>query len=215
MEWLRMVSNLKNKKIKSISGISILEALVSTVIVGIGFIAILQMVNYSVQSIHTSGERTKANFFTNMIAEDVIGHKEATSGATAKNFSDFLHGTGDAGFQASACSPAGRPDNATNPNVGNVYGTDVVDAPLLKLRKWETVLNSGDYLRCTGDNEVRNFKVYKLSRSRTWTTETEGTILINSNIFDDVMYIGRIQMNLNDGKKRKYLYFQTDYRLKQ
>ena len=105
-----MVSNLKNKKIKSISGISILEALVSTVIVGIGFIAILQMVNYSVQSIHTSGERTKANFFTNMIAEDVIGHKEATSGATAKNFSDFLHGTGDAGFQASACSPAGRPD---------------------------------------------------------------------------------------------------------
>ena len=28
------------------------------------------------------------------------------------------------------------------------------------------------------------------------------------------MYIGRVQMNLNDGKKRKYLYFQTDYVLK-
>jgi len=30
-----------------------------------------------------------------------------------------------------------------------------------------------------------------------------------------VMYIGRVQMNLNDGRKRKFLYFQTDYELKQ
>jgi len=29
------------------------------------------------------------------------------------------------------------------------------------------------------------------------------------------MYIGRIQMNLNDGNKIKYLYFQTDYKLKE
>ena len=33
-------------------------------------------------------------------------------------------------------------------------------------------------------------------------------------ITDDLIYIGRVQMNLNDGKKRKYLYFQTDYVLK-
>ena len=30
-------------------------------------------------------------------------------------------------------------------------------------------------------------------------------------VMDDLMYIGRVQINLNDGKKRKYLYFQTDY----
>jgi hypothetical protein len=42
-----------------------------------------------------------------------------------------------------------------------------------------------------------------------------GVILPNANIYDDIMYIGRIQMNLNDGKKRKYLYFQSDYRLKE
>ena len=34
-------------------------------------------------------------------------------------------------------------------------------------------------------------------------------------VMDDVMYIGRVQMNLNDGRKRKFLYFQTDYELKQ
>ena len=58
---------------KAISGLSILEAIVSTAIVGIGFIAILQMTNYSVQSIDNSGDRTKANFLTSMLVEDVIG----------------------------------------------------------------------------------------------------------------------------------------------
>ena len=53
-------NEMKNKK--KISGLSILEALVSTAIIGIGFVAILQMTNYSVQSIYTSGERTKANY---------------------------------------------------------------------------------------------------------------------------------------------------------
>ena len=75
--------------IKKISGLSLLEALISTAIVGIGFIAILQMTNYSVQSIYTSGERTKANYLTNMIAEDVIGHRNITTG-DARNFSDWL-----------------------------------------------------------------------------------------------------------------------------
>ena len=64
-----------NKQKQNISGLSILEALVSTVIVGIGFVAILQMTNFSVQSIDNSGDRTKANFLTEMIVEDVIGSK--------------------------------------------------------------------------------------------------------------------------------------------
>ena len=70
-----------NKKNKKVLGVSILEALVSTVIIGIGFVAILQMTNYSVQSIYTSGERTKANYLTSMIAEDVIGNKKMTDDA--------------------------------------------------------------------------------------------------------------------------------------
>ena len=74
---------------KKISGLSLLEALVSPAIVGIGFVAILQMTNYSVQSIYSSGERTKANYLTNMIAEDVIGHKNVVTGS-ARNFSDYL-----------------------------------------------------------------------------------------------------------------------------
>ena len=56
---------------------------------GIGFVAILQMTNYSVQSIYTSGERTKANYLTSLIAEDVIGNKKIKTGS-ARSFSDFL-----------------------------------------------------------------------------------------------------------------------------
>ena len=74
---------------KKILGLSLLEALVSTAIVGIGFVAILQMTNYSVQSIYTSGERTKANYLTNMIAEDVVGNQELST-TSDKNFSEYL-----------------------------------------------------------------------------------------------------------------------------
>ena len=36
----------------------------------------------------------------------------------------------------------------------------------------------------------------------------------SENVFDDPLYIGRVEMRLNDGKKRKYLYFQSDYKIK-
>jgi hypothetical protein len=29
------------------------------------------------------------------------------------------------------------------------------------------------------------------------------------------LYIGRVEMKLNEGKKRKFIYFQSDYKLKQ
>ena len=46
---------IDSKKIRE-KGITLLEALVATAIVGIGFIAVFQMVNYSVRSIDVSGE---------------------------------------------------------------------------------------------------------------------------------------------------------------
>ena len=82
-------------------------------------------------------------------------------------------------------------------------------------------MNNKNYLNWKGTNERRNFRVFKLGSQ--WSSEPG--ILVSTNerqvdgvdvpyVLDDLMYIGRIQMNLNDGKKRKYLYFQTDYVLK-
>ena len=42
------------------------------VIVGIGFVAVLQITQYSINSVKTSGERTKATFFVNMFVEDSL-----------------------------------------------------------------------------------------------------------------------------------------------
>ena len=72
------------KDIKNILGLTILESLMATAIVGIGFVAILQMTNFSVLSIDSSGERTKANYLVSMIAEDVIGHKNTIYGLSSK-----------------------------------------------------------------------------------------------------------------------------------
>ncbi len=205
-----------NSKIK---GLSLLEALVSTAIIGIGFIAILQMTNYSVQSINTSGERTKANFLTNMIAEDVLANKNPSSGIA--DFSDFFAGdSGDTETNLSAVCSGGQ---TASVNSGNIYGNTVSSdeakgefgisdnkdiAPNMKLKKWQAILNSKDYLNCIGNAETRDFTIFRVTSS--WAGGNYST----DNILDEAMYIGRVKIILNNGNKAKYLYFQSDYKLK-
>ena len=227
-------------KLKNILGLTILEGLVSTAIVGVGFVAILQMVNYSVQSIDTSGERTKANYLVSMMAEDVIGHKNSIYGidsmvdkvaisidgtvsvnntvsTTARKFSDHLYSTE---YFSGACgSAAGLTATAvgdTEPGSGNtgkdfspptsIYGTQHKDGPSNKEEKWSRVLGDSRYLKCRGDRDIKKLKMYKICRwNDTCSTYTDGEIN------DNGMYIGRIQVNMNDGKKRKFLYFQADF----
>ena len=218
------------KKNKNILGLTILEALMATAVVGIGFVAILSMVNYSVQSIDTSGERTKANYLVSMMAEDVIGHKNSIYGVNtndkvvigidgtitiegverpdARRFSDHLAGQ-------EFTTRCGQPVGATTGNAGDtpeapksIYETEFVDAPSNKEEKWMRIFSENRYLKCKGDRDVRRMKVYKICR---WA----GVCPYQDNsITDDGMYIGRIQINLNNGKKRKFLYFQTDYKIR-
>ncbi len=223
------------KKIKNILGLTILEAVMSTAIVGIGFIAILQMVNYSVQSIDTSGERTKANYLVSMMAEDIIGHKDAIYGVNsmtedvvigidgtitvngvekpdARKFSDHLAG---AEFTAPPCGEAitvGTAGDATAPTDSetpkSIYETEFIDAPSNKEEKWMKIFSENRYLKCKGDRDVKRMKVYKICK---WPGVCP---FFDPDVTDDGMYIGRIQVNLNNGRKRKYLYFQTDYKIR-
>ena len=59
-------------KHKAIKGISILESLVCIVIIGIGFIAIMQLSAFSIGSMSRAIEKNKVNFLTEMMMEDVI-----------------------------------------------------------------------------------------------------------------------------------------------
>ena len=208
---------MKNKFIKNILGITILEGLVSTAIVGIGFVAILQMVNYSVQSIDVSGERTKANYLVSMIAEDIIGHRDSTY----KKFADHLtEGEGEGWEAPDACKRevAGGTDTATN--VANIYEGEG-NAPENMEAKWDNIISKDRYLKCRGEKDIKKVKVFKVcswgcaysiaEMPKPAEGDSAGYII---NYYDEAMYIGRVQINLNNGKKRKFLYFQADYKIK-
>ena len=72
-----MVSN-KNK------GLSLVEALVCMVIIGIGFVAMMQLSAYSISAMDRSIERNKMNFLSEMVLEDMIGDPY-----NAGNYSNF------------------------------------------------------------------------------------------------------------------------------
>ena len=223
------------KKDKKNLGLTLIEALVSTVVVGIGFIAVFQMTNFSVRSIDTSSERTKANYLVSMMAEDVLGHSRTVHGVntltgdyavdidgsiqvegvkvpTARLFTDHLAAVE---FRVDGCDgPAVvAGDTDTAPDAGaapkSIYETEHVDASSNKEEKWMRIFAENRYLKCKGDDDVRRLKMYKICR---W-----GGVCDDYNdpsVTDDGMFIGRVQVNLNNGKKRKYLYFQADYNIR-
>ena len=66
-------------KSNPIKGISIVESLVALVVIGIGFIAILQVSAFTISSMDRSMEKTKLNFLSEMIIEDMISNPEKIS----------------------------------------------------------------------------------------------------------------------------------------
>ena len=209
--------NIKNMN-KKILGLSIVEALVATVIVGIGFVAVLQMTSFAVTSIDTSGERTKANYIVSMIAEDIIGHRDSDT-LTGNKLADELVGEGGFNGDVTNCRPrtvvAGDTDlnaDAAGTEVSTNYGkvatiTDTERIKRIKKRKCVTVFQDNNFVKCKNDRDVKTLRIFKICA---WAE----CLFNNSNITDEGLYLGRVQININAGKKRKYLYFQADYKLK-
>tara|TARA_B100000945_G_scaffold113598_1_gene90007 strand:- start:63 stop:707 length:645 start_codon:yes stop_codon:yes gene_type:complete len=202
---------------KKIIGLSIVEALVATVIVGIGFVAVLQMTSFAVTSIDTSGERTKANYIVSMIAEDIIGHRDSDT-QTGNKLADELVVAGGFNGDITNCRPRAIVGGNADVNVdaggevSTIYGkvgtiADADKAKIVKDRKWRSVFQDNNFIKCKSDQDVKTVRIFKIC---TWAD----CIYRNSNITDAGMYLGRVQININDGKKRKYLYFQADYKLK-
>ena len=79
-----------DRKIKRLTekGITLIEVLVATAIIVIVFLAVFQMVHYSVWSIDVSGERTKATYIAGMVAEDLYSDKDQERAAV--KFIDYL-----------------------------------------------------------------------------------------------------------------------------
>ena len=255
---------MKNIKQK---GLTIIEALISTALIGIGFIAIFQMVNFSVTSINTSGERTKANFLSSMIAEGFIGYKDSIGGLNNVDKEEIFFKDGKAFInkddedvrclkfseyymalsrgnrpQCSTSTGGEEPEMGDNPGWSNhAYTAGTVTPGSLKfdncdqraasgytkdnlkpihgpgaqtdengvnnkVSKWTRMLGEDRSIRC---KSKKDFKTVDMFEMCIWDCQ-----IFNPNIYDEAMYVGRIQINLNDGKKRKFLYFQSDYKIK-
>ena len=198
---------MKNNK-KNNAGLSLLEALISMVVVGIGFVAILQITQYSINSVKTSAERTKANFFVNMFAEDALSLRDTSK---SENLNDIMVVDDDKRF-TSECGVQGTKMNVKTGTAGDIYqnSTSENDPISNKSEKWNALISNRDYMDCSNSGrEKRAFEMFKICNF----TSSPGCI-DRANQREEVIYIGRAQMTLNNGGKRKYLYFQSDFRLK-
>jgi Tfp pilus assembly protein PilV len=185
-------------KLKNILGLTLIEAMVSVVIVGIGFISIFQMVNYSVRSIDVSGERTKTNFLVSMVAEDLMADKDQEYGG--KNFHEYLLGTSNKGWRMGSCS------NGTSSN------SNFTNAPQNKMQKWDNRF-SKKRIKCKGPNDIKALKIFdichsSLSPNCNYVGPNDSTY--ERQLYYNKRYFGRMEVNLNKKKKRKYIYFQIN-----
>jgi hypothetical protein len=215
---------------ESEKGLSLLEALVSTAIVGIGFVAVFQLVNFSVGSINVSGERTKINYISGMIAEDIIGSRDSlfgidptTSSYAIDNYGKPVLGDGSRApssvlkfsehleineWKIDACS-ANKGVFLSKEDVKDAYvNSNKADAPNNKMERWNSIVAEDRYLRCKNEKDIKSVRVFKIC-----PTSIDANCLAPDANFNlnDILYMGRIQINTNGGNKRKFLYFQADY----
>ena len=205
-----MVNGFSSKnKTKKQLGLSLLEALVATAIVGIGFIAIFQMTKYSVESMAISSDRTRANYLVAMVAEDLIGNRHSKYGGV--KFVDHLRRSNV--WEVESCKKAPR----TKADSTTLYQDEEENAPLNKIRKWDELFSSDKHLKCRGSTASDTtstagptYSTKDTKRLKIITICDSGCDYESPGIYDK-MYFGRMQVNMNEGKKRKFLYFQAHY----
>tara|TARA_B100000886_G_scaffold337558_1_gene298502 strand:- start:158 stop:859 length:702 start_codon:yes stop_codon:yes gene_type:complete len=217
-------------------GITLVEALVATVIVGIGFVSVFQMVQYSVQSIGVSSERTKANLLITMVAEDFISVRNSDSNAKGINFKDaFVKEQitkNKSLFEINDCT------SGSGTSIGK-------NAEENKINKWNKRF-SKRRLKCTTlndntsvTNDTKKLEVFTYCSNQvasktnlsiknrpcmyTNNTRYNSTPSSRKERFYDERYFARMEVGVTSGKmqtdsrgnkvptsKKKYIYFQLD-----
>ena len=187
---------------KNNSGLTLLEALVATVIVGIGFVAVFQMVQYSIRSIDISSDRNKGNYLVNLIAEDILSHKRSTK--DNEEFADYLI---ENQFSIQQCT--------------NEFGLETkTNTPENKVQYWQQYFDRG-ITKCRSNEDIRALNIIDIcnnetSEDKTWTCRYENDEVYNyeengapvtTKIYDPV-YFGKMEIRFNKGTKTRNLYFQ-------
>ena len=191
---------LDNKKLKE-KGTTLLEALVATAIVGIGFIAVFQMVNFSLQSIDVSSERTKIGYLSDMVAEDLLAYKNSTKSDV--KFKDALltarNATTKSSWNMSGCNDGVGINNSTTP------GMTFTNAEDKSFDKWNNRF-SKRRIKCRGTSDSKDLKTFTICNAGPSVCSNK-YIHPLTNIFDP-LFLGKVEVVT--GGKTKYLYFRID-----
>jgi len=177
-------------------GTTLIEALVATAIIGIGFIAIFQMVTYSVRSIDVSSERTKINYLSDMILEDLAAYKSSENAST-KLYDILINKSYDG-----TTSRARGAGNIFWEGGGCAAGPGIIEGVNLEadiINKWSNRFSQ----RRLGCNPA----AVNTQRLNTYTICRQGPpecTLQNNDIFDRI-YFGKVEIIF--GAKSKNLYF--------
>jgi hypothetical protein len=169
-----------------------------------------------------------------MIAEDIIGHRNTiykhnaeeeaitfnAEGKPTNSAGDILElkkfaehlvdNSWEVGDEEGNNVCANKANYVNEGDINNLYvaGEQNNDAPRNKERKWDEIFGSDRYLKCKSKKDIKNVKIFKICK---WGEDCQ---YVNENVYDDGLFIGRVQVNINDGKKRKFLYFTADYQLR-
>tara|TARA_B100001059_G_scaffold89754_1_gene88306 strand:+ start:171 stop:770 length:600 start_codon:yes stop_codon:yes gene_type:complete len=191
--------NLSIKKKANQRGITILEALVSTAIIGIGFVAVFQMVQYSIRSIDVSSERTKMNYLVGMVAEDIISDKDTED----ENKNIFLDKLIEKKKNAKDKTNSWELGCDTKPTQRQTYSKNVLE---LKIQKWKYRF-ADDRLKCRSAKDTKALKVFDICNNKVSGKSCNYQNQDTKSAIYEELYIGRMEAKINDGRKTKYLYF--------
>ncbi len=182
-----METSIKRGKLKNL-GMTIMEALVAAVIVGIGFIAVMQMIQYSMRSSDISTERTKVNYLTDMLTEDLIAYKDSEK--SNEKMVDIMRSKNQ--WFSSGCR-----DTVINlPDKNNAFDN--------RLDFWRSRL-SKEFLKCTNDQK-KKLNVFKICNPS--ATNCESSDISRTTEFEGI-YVGRIEMQMPGRSVPHVLYFQA------
>jgi len=109
--------------VKSNRGVSLIESLVCIVIIGIGFIGMMQLSAFTINSMDRATEKNKLNFLSEMVMEDMIGDTD--------NVSKYS-------FQETACSYSHKSGS-------NLYTK--------KMNKWRDKLSEKNFIKIGNQNK--------------------------------------------------------------
>ena len=136
-------------------GISLVEALVCIVIIGIGFVAMMQLSAYSISAMDKSIEKNKMNFLSEMVLEDMIGDPH-----NATNYSNFNMG----------CTHSNTSGNSLD---------------VKKKNRWRNTLNEKDFIKFNKGSGYKDKKPKCDSRDtkKTYVIQNGDRVLGRVNFF--------------------------------